>query len=65
MNNKVKCIFCVVLFIASFGVFKSKLLSNNFEEFVCLFFFLKVQKLQKTYRPAKTTGFGHFVLADD
>lgn len=38
MNNKVKCIFCVVLFIASFGVFKSKLLSNNFEEFVCLFF---------------------------
>lgn len=35
MNNKVKCIFCVVLFIASFGIFKSKLLSNNFEEFVC------------------------------
>lgn len=53
-----------MLFIASFGVFKSKLLSNNFEEFVCLFF-LKVQKLQKTYRPAKTTGFDHFVLADD
>lgn len=59
MNNKVKCIFCVVLFIASFGIFKSKLLSNNFEEFVCFF------KVQKTYRPAKTTRFDHFVLADD
>lgn len=61
MNNKVKCIFCVVLFIASFGIFNSKLLSNNFEEFVCLFVF----KVQKTYRPAKTTRFDHFVLADD
>lgn len=52
-----------MLFIASFGIFNSKLLSNNFEEFVCLF--SKVQKPQKTYRPAKTTRFDHFVLADD
>lgn len=48
MNNKVKCIFCVVLFIASFGVFKSKLLSNNFEEFVCLFF---LKKFKSSKRP--------------
>lgn len=47
MNNKVKCIFCVVLFIASFGVFKSKLLSNNFEEFVCFFF----KKFKSSKRP--------------
>lgn len=52
MNNKVKCIFCVVLFIASFGVFKSKLLSNNFEEFVCLFF-LKSSKAPKDLQTCK------------